>query len=176
MTTYFGFVSYSTRDLVWAQRVRNMFLPLGLEAFVAEESWRVGQSSEVILQAIRQTPIFVLVWSKAASESSWVRHEVGAAHGAKIPIVVFNVEPDVPLPEPIRGCKYADVQKDSFEALLAVQHAVIAVYLNAIKIQKQEVARRREEERRVQQEKANAFGASLLIGGIGFAVLKGLSK
>ncbi|MEK6702215.1 MAG: toll/interleukin-1 receptor domain-containing protein [Planctomycetota bacterium] len=176
MQSAFAFISYSTKDLVWARRVQEMFTPLGLDAYVAERQWPIGQPPSAIIDIIRQIPMVVLVWSKAASESEWVKHEVGAAHGADVPIVVFNLEPSVQLPEPIRGPKYADALQDPFAALAAVQGAVCARYRQMLDEAQAQAAALQEQRRRAKEAESNKIGAALLIGGLGGLFLAGLPK
>src|SRR5579862_9242066 len=176
MNDHFAFVSYATSELVWAHRVRDVLDAVGLPAFVAEEAWRVGQPASVIVEKIRLTPMLVLTWSKAASLSDWVRHEIGAAHGANTPIVVFNLEPAVPLPEAIRGAKYADAAKDPFTALNAVQAVALARFRQLLQEHQAKAAALKAEQAKAQEAASNKFGAGLLFGGLGVLILSGMAK
>lgn len=170
--SHFAFVSYSTTDLQWAKRVQSAIEVFGLKSFVAERDWHTGQDETQIMEAIRSAGVFVLVWSKAAADSEWVRHEVGAAAGANVPVVILRLDGAPPLPPTKRSEKYADAQTDAFDALLKVQSAVMLRYRQLAEIAHVAQAKEIEKERQAEQQRqANQNVGMLLLGSVVTAAL-----
>lgn len=107
------FISYSTRDLLTADLVRQWVGHAGAQAFLAEYSVAPGQVlANDILNAIRQCDLFVLLWSAAAQGSDWVPQEIGVARGLDKAIIPVVLQANVALPAFIGGLKYLPLYRD----------------------------------------------------------------
>lgn len=170
---HFAFVSYSTPSLVWAMRVQAGLAVLGLQSYVAEQSWKVGEERSVIENAVRSASMVVIVWDGSAAASDWVKHEIGVAHGAQVPTVFLVVEAGIPIPVPVQGPKYADAVRDPFAAINAIQAAAVARVRQIIAARDAAATRFREEMMRAQEADSKRGLGLLILGGLAMAALAG---
>lgn len=168
---HFAFVSYATPNIAWARRVQAAIKVFALEAYVAEESWTVGLPPANVIQAVQSAGIVIVVWDKAAAASEWVRHEVGAADGAKVPLAFIVTEAGAPLPKPVLGAKYADATKDPITAILQIQSVVLGRYWQLMKAHNERMKQWQEQQRQAQEAQANQTGGFLLFAGLVLAAL-----
>jgi len=73
------FLSYSAKDKDFARRLAGDLDRAGIEVWRDEGELRVGESLAAIELAIRSSDCLVVIVSRAASESAWVRRELGLA-------------------------------------------------------------------------------------------------
>lgn len=101
------FLSYSHSDIAVARQVKSALEQAGARVFLAEDSIPVGNGlQQSIERGIQECDLFVLLWSKAASESAWVPHEFGQARGLKKRVVPFVLDADAPIPPFLGNTKY----------------------------------------------------------------------
>ncbi len=112
------FVSYSSRDLHIADLIRKSLSGIEAAVFIAEHSVRAGESLPArILDAIRRSDIFILLWSINSKESGWVNQEIGAARASGKPILPIMLEPGLRLPDLLGDLKYLSVHDKPLAAL-----------------------------------------------------------
>ena len=122
------FISYSTKDIEYARAVQRLAINSGNRAYLADNSLTPGQQLDrSIIDSIRGADMLVLVWSKNAHASDWVRDEVGVAIGAGKAVLPIALDSDNPMPAFIRNVKYIDATSSPFVSLPAVQE-VISLY------------------------------------------------
>lgn len=121
------FVSYSSKDSAFVDRIRSAFPEDGtVRIFVAEHDIGPGQDlARSIEQAIEKCHLFVLLWSTRASDSEWVRHELGIAHGKNRTILPIRLEREALLPSVLGNIKYVDAADDTEQALLVVKQTIL---------------------------------------------------
>lgn len=101
------FLSYSHSEVAIARQVRAALEEAGARVFLAEDSVPVGDSLQQSIEAaIRECDLFVLLWSKAASESAWVPNEFGQALGLKKRVAPFVLDAEAPIPSFLGSIKY----------------------------------------------------------------------
>lgn len=112
--TYNIFISYSTKDLIYVNHIKNSLSGLpDVKLFVAEYTLNPGQSlSSDILKAIDECDLFLLLWSEQAKSSEWVPMEIGVAKGKPKPILPIILEPNLTLPGFIKDLKYLDINNN----------------------------------------------------------------
>jgi hypothetical protein len=101
------FISYSTEDRPAAARVAAALSSLGYTVWW-DQQLRVGASfDEEISSALSEASCVVVLWSRSALRSNWVRDEaqVGWQKGALVPALIDAVEP----PLGFRGVQTADL-------------------------------------------------------------------
>lgn len=122
------FISYSTRDLSTVNLIRSSLQNLPVEIFVAEYSALPGNNlSQTIEQAIKNSDLFILLWSKNSQESSWVPQEIGIAKASGKIILPIILTPNLPLPGFIQDLKYLDINQNPIQALQFLQIHVLAL-------------------------------------------------
>jgi len=121
------FISYSTLDVKMVRKVDSLIKGIGAEVFFAERSIQPGQAlSTEIRNAIRNTNLFILLWSKNAEASSWVPDEVGQANAHKKPILPVLLDQDATMPPTLRDLKYLDASDNAESALVKLRDSVFA--------------------------------------------------
>ncbi len=82
------FISYSEKDVVWVEYLQNRLSKLPINIFFAKKNISYGENIPYkILDAIKKSDLFILVWSKNSSKSNWVNQEIGVAINNKIKIL-----------------------------------------------------------------------------------------
>jgi len=77
------FISYSSQDRPWAERLHKSLVGRGLKPFFDQDSLRDGQGWEAQLNAgLREADHMVCLWSANAYASEWVQNELGAFRAA----------------------------------------------------------------------------------------------
>ncbi|TKB23482.1 toll/interleukin-1 receptor domain-containing protein [Desulfopila sp. IMCC35006] len=113
------FVSYSTLDLPHVELLEKQLKNTFINVFVAEHSVKPSEDlSKKIENAIRQSDLFVLLWSKNAKESEWVSQEIGKATAFNKTILPLVLDKGLKLPAFISELKYIPVYKDASAALI----------------------------------------------------------
>jgi hypothetical protein len=74
------FISHSTTDKLIAGQFKSYLAQYGIPAFLAHEDITVSQEwKEKIIEALRQSNVFVFILSKAFKTSDWTAQEIGIA-------------------------------------------------------------------------------------------------
>lgn len=121
------FVSYSTKDISVVNVVKSMLVGSPVELFVAEYSVLPGRTlAPPIIAAIKQSDLFILLWSKNSASSEWMPQEIGIAKAANKRIIPVVLQSDLKLPGFISDLKYLDVPKDPQGALTWLRDNVFA--------------------------------------------------
>lgn len=113
-----AFASYASADRARVlDRVASVRLATELDVFLDCLQLRAGDRYEdVLLEQIRQRDLFLLFWSKAASESEWVRVELDTALDAKgedcLQLHPLGSFADAPVPERLRHLHFGDLLMD----------------------------------------------------------------
>lgn len=115
------FISYSTKDLAFANEVRDALAVVSVNAFLADVSLPPAARLSEIREAIRVSELFVLIWSMNASRSHWVRDEVGAAWGTNKRVLPVMLAKAAPLPPSLADVKYIPAYENRVAAVLQVQ-------------------------------------------------------
>ena len=110
---YHVFVSYSTKDLLQVNLLKNELEQNGISVFIAEYSVVPGEIlKDVIVKAINDCNLFVVIWSENSSSSDYVRQEIGVATGANKKILPIILDADDKIPAFLYGIKYIHGQDD----------------------------------------------------------------
>jgi hypothetical protein len=120
------FISYSHRDGTRARQVKRLLDQSGTEVFLAEITLDPGEELAArIVEAIKRSDLFVLLWSHHAKRSEWVPQEIGIARAAEIPMVPIILHKSAePAPGFLRGLKYLPLYKDPTKSLAWLQKNV----------------------------------------------------
>lgn len=167
------FVSYSTNDLAYAQQVQRAIRNLGFRVFLAETSVSAGTSLASIREQLCHSHLFVLLWSDGASKSEWVRDEVGAAWGRRMPVIPALLTEGLELPPSLRlnGCKYLNAVTRNTESILNLQSAVIAWWQGWLQMHAAQRAALVEAQRQQQDAANKNFLGLVAIGALAAAAL-----
>jgi TIR domain len=133
------FVSYSTHDLDQVNLLRQQLAntPVNIP-FVAEYSVLPSQElAKEISKAIEDCDLFVVLWSENASNSEWVRQEIGSASALKRTILPLVLTEGLKLPGFIKELKYIDVFLDPNLALSQAREMVILEYNKKVSLTQQ---------------------------------------
>jgi TIR domain len=98
------FISYSQQDRAVAQALATALTALGIKVWWDVELYAGEDFHDAILEALNAAKAVVVIWSKPATASRWVRGEAdhAAAQGKLIPLHVPDFERQF-LPIPFRG-------------------------------------------------------------------------
>ena len=78
------FISYRSLDRIWALALYDMLVLCGYEVFMDQFVLVPGNELEITLgENLRKSASGVLIWSKNASDSSWIKSEFSAMSGLK---------------------------------------------------------------------------------------------
>lgn len=91
------FISYSSKDSVIANAVCHILEELEIRCFIAPRDIAPGAIwAECLVSAIKQSKVFVLVFSSNANQSKQVYKEISIAVDAGLTIIPFIISPDKP--------------------------------------------------------------------------------
>jgi hypothetical protein len=103
MNEFNVFLSYSSQDRSWAERVHGSLVGRGLRVYFDRKSLRDGEGWEAQLEAgLKKSDHLVCLWSQKAHESAWVHREQAqframaptAGRDAKLLIVQLDERPN----------------------------------------------------------------------------------
>lgn len=107
------FVSYSTKNLPWVDKLCEGLSSKEVNVFVAEYSVNPGEVlTERIKKELTECDLFLLIWSSDAKQSEWVPQEIGIAEGMKKTILPIVLDESTPLPGFISNRKYLKASDD----------------------------------------------------------------
>lgn len=96
------FISYSSKDKTFVQKIVKMLKEMGVNCWKAPEMIPAGSSyAKEIPKAIRECEVFLLMLSRTAQESIWVEKETDSAISNRKNIIPFQID-DAPLNETFR--------------------------------------------------------------------------
>ncbi|WP_298500799.1 toll/interleukin-1 receptor domain-containing protein [uncultured Methanobrevibacter sp.] len=91
------FISYSTRDKDIADAVCHLLEQNGHECWIAPRNIKSGENyAPQINDAIKSARLFVLIYSRNAQESNFVKNEVGIAYQNGIALLPFMIDESLP--------------------------------------------------------------------------------
>src|SRR5947207_15893973 len=91
------FSSFASVDLTVAAQVCGLLEQRGITCWMAPRDVRAGVVwDKAILDAIESSSAFLLILSRAANESHFVKNEVNRAFSQKKPIIAFRTEEVIP--------------------------------------------------------------------------------
>lgn len=94
---YEVFISYSSKDKTIADAVVHTLEECGIKCWIAYRDAVPGvKYSESIIAAIRETKIFLLIFSENSKESRHVKNEINFATKVGSVMIPFRVEDVVP--------------------------------------------------------------------------------
>ena len=101
------FISYSSKDLDVVTHIKHMLDNPHIETFLAEYSVDAGESLVgKIYSAIRQSDLFLLMWSSNSQDSEWVAREIELARSENKTIVPIKLDDESELPGVLSDTKY----------------------------------------------------------------------
>ncbi|HET9428088.1 MAG TPA: TIR domain-containing protein [Allosphingosinicella sp.] len=87
------FISHSSKDRAVAEVARDRIEQAGFRCWMAPRDILPGQDyGEAIVDAIRESRIFLLIFSSASVDSAQVRRETERAANARLAIIPFRIE------------------------------------------------------------------------------------
>lgn len=103
------FISYATSDRDMARALASLLEGRGHSSFWDRTILPGAKWDEVIEAALQRARVVVVLWSKAAVRSDWVKNEAGHAadRGVLVPVLIERVEP----PLRFRSIQAADLSK-----------------------------------------------------------------
>lgn len=120
------FISYSTKDFKTVKKFQSILEGTpDLKVFVAEDSVKVGERlTKKIQNAIENSHLFLLLWSKNSKESEWVSQEIGIAKQANKDILPILLDKNLKSPGFIGDLKYISGHKNLEETIKNVQKEI----------------------------------------------------
>lgn len=117
-----AFISYSSKDMPIVNQIKKTIKASNIDVFVAEDSIKPGESlNDSIIKNIKESDLFILLWSKNAGKSDYVKQEIGIATGTNKQIIPFVIDKGVKLPafigEDIKHIPAYENLEKSIEAL-----------------------------------------------------------
>jgi len=108
------FLSYSAKDNSKAKKIEEILLTGGLTVFRDEKNIELGSNfSEEIRNGLRGSREVILLCSKQALQSDWIKRELGAAWVLNLKVMTITLNLDVEeLPPDLKAqqaCSYTDV-------------------------------------------------------------------
>ena len=128
------FISHSMKNIELVNQAKAMLEQKGLNAYVAVSEPEPGQKlDEKIVNHIKSSSYFLLLYTKDAEGSPWVNSELGIAVGLNKKIIPI-IEEGVRLPSIISGIEY--VKLDSINPEKCIQS--VCDYLGGLMASKDE--------------------------------------
>jgi len=117
------FISYSTKDFEVVKKFQAILENTpDLNVFVAEDSVKAGEKlGGKIQNAIKNSQLFLLLWSKNSKESEWVSQEIGIAKQAEKDILPIILDKGMTAPGFISDLKYIASHDDLEKTVKDVQ-------------------------------------------------------
>lgn len=111
--TYNIFLSYSSKDIETARRIKQYFTQVPNTAvFLAETELILGKLDPVLIQAIQQSELFLVLYSKDSQASAYVQQEIGIAIGSNKIIVPLLLDPEAKPDAMIKDRRYLSIHDE----------------------------------------------------------------
>jgi len=163
------FISYSSKDIEYAQTVKALLDSLQLHVFLAETSLSPGRRLEEVIKEIRASDALLVVWSHHAKSSEWVREEIGAALGTEKLVLPVMLDETTAPPAFLRGMRYVNAYENPMASLPVIQQTIVEWHRWVNNRRKQE-----EQKRQADGFWRLVMGGLALVGGV--TVLDNLGK
>ncbi len=129
-----AFLSHASQDAKFAARVERSLQANGLNPWIDGSNLAFGALLRDELQdAIRNSRVLVLLWSKAASQSRWVMAEIFTAFHLDRFIVSWVLD-ETPLPQFLQHTAYLNRRRDQGDIGEKLARAIRAAPLSANKV------------------------------------------
>lgn len=89
---YEVYISYADEDEKIAGDICKLFEENGYSCWYKKRDYKENDSVSKISQAIRDSKRFVLVYSKSAEDSNFIRTEIDIGFADDLPIIIFNID------------------------------------------------------------------------------------
>lgn len=87
------FISYSTIDKEMANEICHLLEQNGVKCWIAPRNIPVGEKyGTKIIEAIKDCPIFVLIFSENSAKAQWVESETNVAFSSKKMIIPYKID------------------------------------------------------------------------------------
>jgi len=112
------FISHSMKNIELVNQAKKLLEQKGLNAYVAVSEPQPGEKlHDKIIQNIKESSFFLLLYTKDAAASPWVNHEIGIAVSLKKKIIPI-IEEGVQLPAILGGIEYVKMDTISPETCI----------------------------------------------------------
>jgi 5S rRNA maturation endonuclease (ribonuclease M5) len=107
---YKVFISYSTKDLMKVNNIREQLKREGVEVFVAEYSIKPGEElNKKIIEEIKNCDLLVYLCTKNSMKSKYANQEIGIAKGNNKDIIPIITQKGLKPPALINNLKYLNI-------------------------------------------------------------------
>jgi len=123
------FISYSHEDKDFVEWLRHNLQEFGFDIWYDQQEIRLGDSiKNKIIEGIQSSSIFLVVLSKASSNSSWVKYElnsalISSAINKGIKIIPIKID-ESDLPSDLSNYLYADFSKSRSQGLEVLKRSL----------------------------------------------------
>ena len=94
------FISYSTMDKEFADEVCQLLESNGFKCWIGPRDLPSGVNyAETIINAIKSSRVFVILFSKHANESQYVNQEITVAFQSEIKVIPVRIDDSLPYNE-----------------------------------------------------------------------------
>ncbi len=127
---YDAFISYSSKDRNLAARVAAELRGHGYAIWLDRDEVLVGHNIlDEVYRGILQSRFLIVLLTKEATKSKWVREELSAGklqeiENARVTVLPVKCEPDLDIPPVLRGKRWADFTQSETEGLQALMRAI----------------------------------------------------
>lgn len=105
--TYNIFISYSTKDGEPARRLHSYLAQIqSVSVFLSESSLILGSLSDALVQKIKDSDLFIVLYSKNSQASNYVQQEIGVAKGNQKLIIPILLDQDAKPDAMLQGLSY----------------------------------------------------------------------
>jgi len=112
------FLSYSSKDEEWAERIRLELEARGIKTFSPARDIRVGDNiTEKVTEGIVKSQAFIILLSPESVQSKWIMRELRIAQSLRRGRIFPVLLKDCEIPEIIKHIKYLDVREDLSSAM-----------------------------------------------------------
>ena len=133
-SVFVAFLSHASQDAKFAERVHRSLQTNGLNPWIDGSDLAFGALLRDELQdAIRNSRVLVLLWSRAASQSRWVMAEIFTAFHLDRFIIPCVLD-ETPLPQFLQNTAYLNHQRDQADIGEKLARAVRAAPRSANKV------------------------------------------
>lgn len=127
---YDAFISYSSKDRDLAARITAELRRHGYAVWLDRDEILVGHNIlDEVYRGILQSQFLIVLLTKEAVKSKWVREELSAGkiqeiENARVTVLPVKCEPDVEIPAVLQGKRGADFTQSETEGLQALMRAI----------------------------------------------------
>lgn len=112
--SYHIFLSYSSKDIETAKKLQNYFSQIyNVKVFLAETELIIGKLSTTIIQTIRKSDLFLVLYSKNSHNSTYVQQEIGIAIDQNKPIIPILLDSLAKPDAMLQGINYLTIYDET---------------------------------------------------------------